>query len=230
MTDAPLNDGPMAPHALKFRRHVVVEREVARFGDVADLSGLPAPLRLAAQSIPVVMAERAPRRSVAITSIATRVRTAMPALYPWLANPPAGQVDIAFTQPVAAAASKAPVRPGCVTLQRAIPAGEIVNLEDVIRTDCQPGASPKALTYEAASGLARARRALQAGENVGPVSLSVLAGFKADQPVALRSNVGAVSIERQARVIRSARKGGKVIVRTASRQAVLVDQGDLAPW
>jgi len=167
---------------------------------------------------------------VAITSIATRVRTTMPALYPWLATPPAGQVDIAFSQPLAAAASTTPVSPGCITLRRTVAAGEVINLEDVVQADCQPGASPKAFTYEASSGLARARRALPAGENVGPVSLAVLASVKAGQPFALRSNIGAVSVERQAYVIRSARKGGRVIVRTASRQALLIDQGDLAPW
>jgi flagella basal body P-ring formation protein FlgA len=199
----------LTPPATPVRAEVVVSGPVVRLGDVADLTGLPGAWRVAAAGLPIARFAPGQRRIVLSgTAIAERARGAMPVLAAWIAPPAAAAAQV--TRRASAAADR-PEGP-CLRALRPIPAGGTVTQTDVEAARC--AAAAVRLSYDGATGLARARDDLAAGDLLHAPPRRTLSAVRPGQTLTLRAAAGPVVVERQVEVLRAARPGAAVYVRS----------------
>jgi hypothetical protein len=191
------------------RAEAAVTSTVVRLSDVARLGGVPAALRSRAAAIPVARFGAGQTRIVvAGGAVAERARGAMPALTVWAATLDGARIPV--TRRIGRATSAAPART-CLRALRPMEAGAAAVREDFDETACT--ARAEALGYDRIAGLARAGRAIEAGDLVRGLPARTMSAVRPGQSLTLRAAVGPVVVERSVEVLRPARPGAPVFVR-----------------
>lgn len=194
-----------------FHRSVKLTKPGVTLADLADLSALPSPIRAEASRLQVATFQAGQSRlSLSVAAIETRLRALMPALRGYLPQPQSLRVSLLY-EPTPKSASTS----GCLVLRTKVRAGEALRSDNFAASDCA-GAQQGSLLYDRRSGLARAARALEAGDVVHAPPQAALAAVRPHDQLYLNAALGVVTVERRVEVLQAGRRGGQVFVRGAS--------------
>jgi|GEM_PF-2201883 len=124
----------------------------------------------------------------------------------------------------AAAAEAAPVHAGagCVEVVRPLDRGTYPTSGDLLAAPCKSPAAERVFCYDPTNRVVRTARDLAAGEVVAAPPLSLLAGVRPGDDIAIEAHVGPVVVQRSVRVVRPARFGRPVTVRAAGGMPFVV--------
>lgn len=189
---------------------VAVGQDV-RLVEVADLSTLPADLRVRAGSL--VVARFAPGQSVLrapVARLTERARAGLPILAAYLPSNPQGEVTIRRA-PATATRARAAERP-CLRILEPVSAGAGLRAGQVEPAPCGSQLARRATYYDRRSNVTRAARSLTPGETIAAAPAASLVGVEAGAEVTLTARVGPVVIERQVTAVQAARPGEPVFV------------------
>ncbi|WP_055138418.1 hypothetical protein [Burkholderia plantarii] len=202
--------------AIRFHAAVAVDGTGVTLAELADLAPLPPAIRERAAALVVVsLAPTAKAVHVDARRLADAARHAMPMLAPWLAGTTARAIEIVRRPPAATAAQASGI---CVTLRVDLPAAASPSADQLGRTPCPPAGVRTAWRYDAAQRVARATRALPAGEVVRPPAGPLLAVVHGGERVSDTVRVGAVTVTRT----------GTALTDAGARRAAAVLTGDAA--
>jgi len=115
----------------------------------------------------------------------------------------------------------------CVELAQPLAAGDAPLAADLRPASCT--APRAAFVYDPATGLARARRDLVAGEVVRAPPSRMVAAVRKGQSLSLRAAVGPVAIERKVVAERAAAQGRPVWVRGEDGAVFMTSAASVAP-
>jgi hypothetical protein len=85
---------PVQMDQIRFAEKIVASANMITLGDVANLESLPVPLRKQASALPMMMVGGSGGRAIQHSQLASRARSLMPALAPWLHGSFEGQLVI----------------------------------------------------------------------------------------------------------------------------------------
>lgn len=198
------------PAHIAMRDAVTVEARAVRFADVADLTLLPAKLRMRATELTI--AQLGPvDRTVAFSKAAlvARARALLPGLAPWLPEAVKGTISVNY-HAVAIAG-----RPDhfCLRVLTPLPTGSSVKDADFAQTKCV-GATVPAFVYDRFRRSVRTRRSLVRGDLVADYPQRDRDQIQAGQLIYLRAAVGPIIVDHAVAALQSAPVGGKLFVRT----------------
>lgn len=200
---------PSEMPVIAYGRDVEIAADQVTFGDVADLSVLPAPLRAKAERL-VLARVPAGRDRVAYSTrrLSERGRALMPALAPWL--PTADETSVLVrrgpAKPVAAMID-------CLRVLVPVAAGAYPTAEAFVPASCGETPARAAFQYDRKTGLVRAARDLAVDEILPAPPTGTLATVSPGRPLYLTATIGAVAIQREVVAIRAAGDGEPVVVR-----------------
>jgi hypothetical protein len=116
---------------------------------------------------------------------------------------------------------------GCLRALRPVSAGALAIRGDFAPSPCE---RPRAaFRYDPASGLARARADLAAGDVVQGLPPALLGAGRPGEKLRLRVQVGPVSVEREVTVLRPRAGGAEVLVRAADGEVFSTPVPEAAP-
>ncbi|MBR8210767.1 MULTISPECIES: hypothetical protein [Burkholderia] len=185
---------PSPDAAILFRSAVTVAHPTVMLADVADLTALPESIAQRAATVPVMsLARSATAVRVGTRRLADSARRAMPMLGPWLANVPVANVDITLLR--ISKANDASSR-SCVTVLADLPVDASPSADRIQPVGCPGDGAVRAWRYDAESHVARAARAMTAGEIVPAPAASRLATVHRGGRVFDTIQVGAVTVTR----------------------------------
>ncbi|WP_246797502.1 hypothetical protein [Burkholderia perseverans] len=202
--------------AIRFHAAVAVDNAGVTLAELADLTPLPPAIREHAASLVMVsLAPTAKAVHVDARRLADAARHAMPRLAPWLAGTTAREIEIVRRPPAATAARASGI---CVTLLVDLPAAASPSADQLGQAPCPAAGVRSAWRYDAAQRVARATRALPAGEVVRPPAGPLLAVVHGGERVSDTVRVGAVTVTRS----------GTALTDAGARRDAAVLTGDAA--
>jgi len=124
--------------------------------------------------------------------------------------------------PVRAEAAPVRAEAGCVEVVRPLERGVYPTSRDLLTAVCKGPAAERVFSYDPTNRVVRAARDLAAGEVVAAPPLSLLAGIRPGDEIAIEAHVGPVIVQRSVRAVRPARVGRPVTVRAADGMPFVV--------
>jgi hypothetical protein len=212
---------------LAFRAVADVDSSIVRFGDVADLSALPAALQKQANEL-VVARLRDSDASVAIEPrrLAESARRQMPALTPWLSTQD-GHPAVVINHPVRAVPDAArevrSVQPAhCFELLRDLRKGDAIMLDGVRDVACPQNALIHSIHYDDKARLARAARDLAHGDVIASIPSQRLAQVSRGERIVAVVRTGAVTVARTGTALTDSGSGRATMIATGDRDIVAI--------
>lgn len=207
---------PASAAAIRFHAAIAVDDSNVTLAELADLTPLPPAIREHAASLVMVsLAPTAKAVHVDARRLADAARHAMPMLAPWLDGTAAREIEIVRRPPAAMAARASGI---CVTLLVDLPAAASPSADQLGGAPCPAAGVRSAWRYDAAQRVARATRALPAGEVVRPPAGPLLAVVHGGERVSDTVRVGAVTVTRS----------GTALTDAGARRDAAVLTGDAA--
>lgn len=187
----------------------MIAGDQVRLGDVADVSALPVALQGPAADLQLLRLKPGTGPvTISSTRLAERARGLMPVLGPWLEQTP---VEVTITRAPPKVAEPRPL--ACQVLTAPVAAGQAVLASEVAPAPCDGATIPVKLALRGRAGTPTAPTDLAAGDLVAARDLSAYAVIRQGQELRLRTQTGAVSVERTASAVQSVRQGQAVFVR-----------------
>lgn len=216
--------------SISYQRVAEVRRSEVAFGDVADVSRLPAALRDRAAALPIVQVPASGHLVLTSGRLTERARALMPALAPFLPMGTQEKIVVrrAGNAPPPVLAGPTP-RDACMRVVQPVAEGSVLTRADLEPVGCEANAQPSAVRYDPEVRALRAERELEAGETLAAAPVFALAGVRAGQRLYVRAQVGPVVVEREVEAVQPGRTSGKVFVRASDGVVFSAPFSDVAP-
>lgn len=219
------------PAAVALQSDVIVQDPQVELGELMNLSHLPPALSLRAASLPITRFQPGETQMMLSTQrLAERARALMPALGPWLSNTSAGSITVHL-----APAKRSREETGiatqarCMRLEHAVSENVVIAEDDVSAAPCPASSPDRPVRYDRLDRVARATRALSAGETISEIPQFALAVVRPGEHLFVEAHIGAVIVSQEVEALQAAGPGRSIFVRTADGQVVAAPGPGVTP-